>query len=86
MNIYDVAPFSGAKFNENQNKLKNGETPCAICGKAVRFPYAHSATVVGGGDWAKTNAEIADEDDPGYMGVWGIGSDCHRKHLRMLQD
>jgi hypothetical protein len=81
MNIYDVPPFSGEKFNENQNRLKDDETPCAICGKAVKYPYKHSATVVGGGDWARNEVEAADESDPGYMGVWGIGPDCHRKHL-----
>lgn len=80
MNKYTVLPFSGPKFNANQKKLKD-ETPCAICGKAVKFPYQHSAVVVGGGDWAVDEKEAADESDAGYMGVWGIGPDCHRKYL-----
>ena len=81
MNTYSVAPFSGARFKENQARLKEGQTPCAICGKAVPFPYKHSAPVVAGGDWARTPEEAEDEDDPGYMGVWGIGADCHRRYL-----
>lgn len=81
LNRYSVLPFSGARFNENQNKLRDGETPCAICGKAVNTPYTHEAVVVGGGDWAASDSEASDVDDPGYMGVWGIGPDCHRKYL-----
>lgn len=80
MNTYTIAPFSGAKFKENEKRLKEGETPCAICGKAVPKPYQHSATVVAGGDWARTPEEAADDSDPGYMGVWGIGADCHRRY------
>lgn len=81
MNTYKVAPFSGPRFRENERKLKEGETPCAICGKYVSRPYLHPVTVVAGGDWARTEAEEGDSADPGYMGVWGIGPDCHRKHL-----
>lgn len=81
MNVYDVAPFSGPRFRDNEAKLMASETPCAICGKAVAKPYKHCAVVVGGGDWARTEAEEQDETAPGYMGVWGIGPDCHRKHL-----
>lgn len=81
LNIYSVLPFSGPKFHENEKRLKDGEQPCAICGKAVSTPYKHSATVVGGGDWARTEAEAANESDSGYMGVWGIGPDCHKKYL-----
>lgn len=80
-NRYSVLPFTGVRFNENQNKLVDGETPCAICGKAVKAPYKHEAVVVRGGDWATTDSEAAEVDDPGYMGVWGIGPDCHRKYL-----
>lgn len=80
MNTYTVAPFSGARYRENQARLEQGEQPCAICGKAVSFPYEHSATVVAGGDWARTQDEAQAEDDPGYMGVWGIGPDCHRRY------
>jgi len=67
LNQYAVLPFSGPKFNENQDKLKVGENPCAICGKAVAYPYKH-VTVVRGGAWAKTEAEAANEADAGYMG------------------
>lgn len=81
MNRYSVLPFSGANFHRNEKKLKSGETPCAICGKAVAHPFKHEVVVVGGGDWAQTEAEELDESDGGYMGVWGIGPDCHRKYL-----
>lgn len=78
--IYSVAPFSDPKYAENSKRLKTHEYGCAICGKPVKTPYEHSAVIVGGGDWARTEAEATDESDPGYMGVWGIGPDCHRKY------
>ncbi len=81
LNQYKVLPFSGPRYAENAKKLTNEEQGCAICGKPVRLPLVHTAVVVNGGDWAKTPEEAADDADPGYMGVWGIGPDCHRKHL-----
>jgi hypothetical protein len=81
LNRYSILPFSGPRFKENERRLKDSETPCAICGKAVIYPYKHAVVVVGGGDWAMTEAEEQDESDSGYMGVWGIGPDCHRKYL-----
>lgn len=86
LNRYTVLPFTGERFQQNEKKLRDGETPCAICGKAVKHPYKHAATVVHGGDWAATEAEAAKEDHPGYMGVWGIGDDCHRKYLAPAAD
>lgn len=81
MNIYTILPFSGPRFRQNEKKLKTGETPCAICGRAVVKPYKNPVVVVGGGDWARTEAEENNESDSGYMGVWGIGQDCHKKFL-----
>jgi hypothetical protein len=81
LNRYTVLPFSGARFHENESRLGDDELPCAICGKLVAQPFAHSATVVGGGDWAATLEEVADTADAGYMGVWGIGPNCHAKYL-----
>lgn len=82
INRYSVSPFSGANYRKNEKKLKDGETPCAICGKAVVWPFKHSVVVVdGGSDWAESEAEAQNEADPGYMGVWGIGPACHRKYL-----
>ncbi len=49
MNTYSIAPFSGKSFKQNEARLKEGEQPCAICGKAVQRPYKYSATVVAGG-------------------------------------
>lgn len=81
LNTYKVLPFSGANYRKNSARLKDNEVGCAICGKPVKMPYKHEVTVVGGGYWARTQEEAADEGDSGYMGVWGIGPDCHKKHL-----
>lgn len=81
MNFYSAPPFSGDLFSENEQRLKANESPCAICGKAVKYPFRHEAVVVNGGEWATTPEQLRNESDPGYMGVWGIGPDCHRKYL-----
>lgn len=39
MNSYSVVPFGGINFKNNKARLKSGEQPCAICGKAVQRPY-----------------------------------------------
>lgn len=81
LNQYRVAPFSAANYQKNSAKLGASEYGCAICGKPVRLPYEHEATIVGGRAWAETLEEAKNEADPGFMGVWGIGPDCHKKHL-----
>jgi len=58
--------------------VPDDELECAICGRAVKTPVQHYAVVIGGGsEWGD---ESSDENDPGYMGCWAIGSDCHRKY------
>lgn len=81
VNQYKVAPFSGVNYGKNFNKLRATEYGCAICGRPVAVPYAHEAAIVNGGDWATTQEEAENESDPGYMGVWGVGPDCHKKYL-----
>jgi len=81
INRYKVLPFSCPSYHKNFAKLASHEYGCAICGKPVAYPYAHPAVVVNGGDWASMPEEEANESDSGYMGVWGIGPDCHQKHF-----
>lgn len=83
--FYKVDPFSGKSRRENEERLKDGQSPCAICGKGVNEPWPHVAVVVdGGSDWARTmdeaNNKVA-EREAGYMGAWPIGNECHRKHF-----
>lgn len=77
---YNVPPFSGANYGKNSGKCRGDESPCAICGKPVKDASAkHFATVIGGGSaWGDENS---DANDPGYMGGWPVGTDCHRKHV-----
>lgn len=82
--IYSVYPFSGKNKVANEAKIKDGQVPCAICGKGVNEPWPHTAVVVGGGDWARTMDEANDkvpEMSAGYMGAWPVGNECHRKHF-----
>ena len=79
--VYSVLPFGGKTFGKNQARLKSGDVPCAICGRAVLKPYKFQAAVVGGGDWARNQTESDNTADPGYMGWWPIGPDCHKRYL-----
>ncbi len=74
---YSVAPFSLWKDSNHVRGITGRE--CAICGKQVREPFKHTAVVVDGGvQWA--DAEDADPSDPGYMGEYPVGPDCHKKY------
>ena len=79
---YTVPPFSrGLWLDSNVTPQDN---PCAICGKSIidtrpasEGGRARIAVVINGGiDWGDLDS---DETDPGYMGGWLIGPDCHRK-------
>jgi len=61
------------------SKCRDGEAPCAICGKGVKDPWPHTAIVVSGG--AAWGDEKSPHDD-GHLGEWPIGSDCHKRHWR----
>ena len=80
MGTYSVAPFSLWKKSKSNVRGITGRE-CAICGKQVREPFKHLAIVIdGGARWASTEADV-DLSDPGYMGEYPIGPDCHRKYL-----
>ena len=78
---YSIQPFSGPNWKKNDaraTKLGLEELGCAICGKPVK-EVRFSAIVVGGGAaWGDMGS---DSEDPGYMGTWNIGADCHRKYV-----
>jgi hypothetical protein len=75
---YQISPFSSPNYQKNASKVRDGATPCAICGRGVNEPWPFTAIVVdGGAHWGTDNDPT---DDPGYMGCWPIGADCHRRY------
>ncbi len=75
-------------FNRNADALdqeqrcRNGDLPCLICGrpiKAKQFRRAHAVRVGHGGGWICTNAE-ADANPAGDLGLQLIGSRCWKRH------
>lgn len=80
-NRYSVPPFSqtgGPTFGKSAN---NDDTlPCAICKRPVKNPK-HWAVVTDAGDrWGDAkDAVMACSGNPGYMGEFPIGSDCHKR-------
>lgn len=75
---YIVAPFSRGRWADGtaHEKCPPDTDPCAICGRPVRKPWPHSATVIDGGNaWGDDDSP----QDAGYMGWWPVGNDCHRQ-------
>lgn len=75
MSKYDVPPFSGKNYA--RNSAKAGNDACAICGRFVKDANHFAVVTDGGASWGD---EGSDSGDPGYMGSWPVGNDCHRKH------
>jgi hypothetical protein len=77
---YAQAPFSGKGWHGNHSD----EPMCGICGRVVKGGTFDDGwtlwgvVVNGGASWGD---ERSDESDPGYMGWFPIGRDCHKRHL-----
>lgn len=64
-------------YSENEDKIRNGATPCIRCGKGVKNEKYFVELVDGALLAFPTNKE-ADTSDPGYMGLHPIGSECRK--------
>lgn len=80
MTKYTVPPFSGKDYYKNEKRVKSPKWPCAICGRPVDTEKedGHWAVVVNGG--SQWGDDSSDTNDPGYMGSFPVGNDCHRKY------
>lgn len=77
---YIVNPFSGKNYHRNESRCPDPMLPCGICGKPIDPQKAkHWAVVIDGG--ARWGDMKSDMEDPGYMGEWPIGNDCHKKYV-----
>lgn len=81
--VYGIEPFSGLDYQSNADKCGDDETPCAICGKAVKDDSGAKWLSVGDGnsrfltpDEAKTDLEAS---------VWPIDPGCWMKHRAVLK-
>ena len=80
---YSVKPFSLWKEKVTVSD-DTDSTPCAICGRKIKNDNQKATWVTvidGGDDWASNEQEANNIDDPGFMGGWPVGSDCHKKYL-----
>jgi len=78
-------PFSGARYHELSLKCREGQSPCAHCGRPCddASPKTEWAHVVGGGaEFASKEEHDADgpsDDGGGDMGCFPVGPGCVRK-------
>lgn len=56
-----------------------GLEPCTHCGRGVKPGKGFLVEVVDGGGAIAAPGSNPDMADPGYMGVWVLGSTCARK-------
>jgi len=77
-NTDTITPF-GPEYDKNESKRRNAtlENTCVCCGRRAGGPKGWWALVVDGGakfgDPSKEN-----EDEPGFMGYYPIGSTCKK--------
>jgi hypothetical protein len=72
-----VTPFGHPDCQRNSERCRDGETPCAWCGRPCREPWAYTVRVIdGGGAFANHDAP---DDGRGEMGCHPVGADCARK-------
>jgi hypothetical protein len=74
---YSVPPFS--RIPPRLRGVSSAGPECAICGRPLKpgakmFP---AVVVDGGVAWGD---EASDENDPGHMGGFDVGPECHRKY------
>lgn len=78
--VVGMTPFSGSKYDENEERCTDGDEPCVLCGKPVSNPKeALAAEVYDGGAKFVLEGETVDTNDPGYMGCHVVGPTCARK-------
>jgi hypothetical protein len=78
---YRVPPFSKRDRSRRFRVNPDVHGECAICCRPVVLKTVrHWAVVVdGGASWGDAQA---DQDDPGYMGMFPVGNTCHNRYLR----
>lgn len=78
---YTVEP--GAKIPAARRGMSY-DLQCVICGKKMTPQQVrhHALLASGGGGWGRP--EDDDESDPGFMGWFPVGSECHRKYLKRI--
>ncbi len=77
-----IKPFSGPCYEKNSDRCKDGETPCALCGKACKGDERDAVHVIEGGAEFATQAQHEGAEainDAGDMGEWPVGSSCAKK-------
>jgi hypothetical protein len=74
-----MRPYSGPHYASNEAKCKDGETPCAHCGRGVRDPWSCAVQVVEGGARYATQDEVEGRTtvpEASDLGCWPVGDAC----------
>lgn len=64
-------------WSDAYNETDLHQDRCIVCGKMTKSANRIMVALTGGGDYLVRPEDDADnENDPGYMGWWAIGSEC----------
>lgn len=75
-----LRPFSGPNYRRNEQKVREDQWPCALCGRPVDTTDAKWVTVVdGGARFERVGEPVVPESDPGHMGQHAVGPDCAKR-------
>lgn len=67
-------------FPWNDKALEDPETyRCVHCGRKVSESNGTWVEFVSGGGEVQVPFGTADQNDPGYMGIWPVGATCAKK-------
>lgn len=76
---YAVGPRSQVPAGEFPAPSNDHASGCAICGRPVEHGREAAIAVIGDGG-SKWASPYLRSTDPGSLGVWPVGADCHAKH------
>lgn len=79
-----VRPFRHPKYDDNKQRCREGEDPCVMCGKPVKYNDRIKWVLVvdGGSRFGNPHENV---DPAGDMGFFPVGPGCWRKHRQELQ-
>lgn len=68
-------------WNKGNECVKEGQEPCAVCGKGINPDRMYAVHVINGGSDVvhPEDDHLTNPDDPGEMGCHMVGPECRKR-------